>query len=367
MRRCSRRSLLAGLSAGSLAGAAGCVAEPLTTGTNGETIQDQAGREVTLPETVDRVVGVGPGALRLVCHLGLASRVVAVEYPEHADDDWTPPYTLAHPEFRELRTAGPQHGGDAESIVEAAPDLIVAATETPERASQLQSRTGVPTLWVDQGDFADGRDSLYAAWHTVGKAVDRLERAEELVEFVTSTREELRRMTTDAGADPSVFAGAVSHRGGQGVTSTEVPFPPFSMLGVRSVAGELAPNGNGEGGGTVKRTVSAERLLEWDPDTLFVNRANLPIVEEELPGSGLDELSAFRDGSVFGVHPQYYYEYNPSTMLANAYYVGSVVYPDAFDGVDPTAAADRVYRAFYGTELYDRLSDAFGPYGRIDL
>lgn len=367
MPRYTRRSILAGLGAGLLAGTAGCGAEQLAAGTAAETIRDMADREVALPDTVDRIVGVGPGALRVLCHLGLASRVAAVEYPEHADDDWAPPYNLAHPQFRERPTAGPQHGGDAEPIVEADPDLIVAATETPEEASQLQSRTGVATLWIDQGDFADGRESLYTAWHTVGEAVGRPDRADELVEFVASTREELRALTDETRSRPSVFVGAVSHRGGQGLTSTEVPFPPFSMLGVRSVATEIAPDTNGETDGTVKRSVSAEKLLEWDPDVLFLNRSNLSIVEKELAGSGLSELSSLREGSVFGVHPHYYYDYNPATMLANAYYVGSVVYPDAFDGVDPTDAADRVYRTFYGENLYERLADTFGPYGRIDL
>ncbi|MEF8780092.1 MAG: ABC transporter substrate-binding protein [Haloferacaceae archaeon] len=327
-----------------------------------------AGRSVPLPGTVDRVVGVGPGALRLLCHLGMADSVVAAELPEHDDPAWTPPYNLANPQFRELPTAGPQHGGDAEAILRQEPDLIVAGTPTADVADQLQSRTDVPTIWIDQGDFGEGREALYDAWRTVGRAVGNPERAEELVEFVESVREDLATRTDGAGTPPSSYVGAVSHRGGKGLTSTEIPFPPLSMLGTASVADGIRDGEETESGsGTVKRTVSGEKLLEWDPETIFLNRWNLPIVREETNGSGFSELSAVQRGDVYGVHPHYFYDYNPSTMLANTYFMGTVLYPEAFADVEPASAADRIYDEFLGTELYSEVEAAFGPYGSIDL
>ncbi|MDR5674132.1 ABC transporter substrate-binding protein [Halalkaliarchaeum sp. AArc-GB] len=326
-----------------------------------------AERTVQVPAEVDRIVAVGPGALRLVCHLGVGSDVVAVEHQERATDNWTPPYNIAYPEFRELPTAGPQHGGDAEAIVTQAPDLIVASTDTPDGSAQLQSQTGVPTVWVDQGNFGDDRESLYTAWRTVAEAVGRTERAEELVSFVESRRQELQELSSDAVGHPSTFVGAVSHRGGQAMTSTEVPFPPFSMVGAESVAIELAPKAAESTGSTAKRDVASEKLLEWDPEVVFINRANLSIVQDGLRGSGLDSLSAVRNGAVYGVHPHYYYDYNPSTMLANAYYIGTILYPAAFGDVDPKTAADRVYRGFFDQDLYERMADAHGPYGAVEL
>lgn len=368
MVRYSRRAFLSAIGLGGTLSVAGCIGKPVPGTTSAEQFTDMAGRSVRLPETVDRVVGVGPGALRLLCHLEMTDSVVAVELPEHDDPDWTPPYNLANPQFRDLPTAGPQHGGDAEAILRQEPDLIVAATPTPDVANQLQSRTDAPTIWVDQGDFGGGRESLYDAWRTIGRAVRKPERAVELVEFVESVREDVAARAAEAGTPPSTYVGAVSHRGGKGLTSTEIPFPPLSMLGTGSVAAGILEEGGSESdGGTVKRTVSGEKLLEWDPETMFLNLWNLSIVREEVNGSGFSELSAVRHDGVYGVHPHYFYHYNPSTMLANTYYMGTVLYPDAFADVEPAAAANRVYETFLGTELYSEVEDAFGSYGPVEL
>ena len=44
------------------------------------------------------------------------------------------------------------------------------------------------------------------------------------------------------------------------------------------------------------------------------------------------------------------------TPLANAYYMGSVVYPDAFDDIDPKEKADEIYTKFLGSPLFAELN-----------
>ena len=43
------------------------------------TIKDMAGRSVTVPAKVERIVGLGPGALRLISYLQATDKVVGVE------------------------------------------------------------------------------------------------------------------------------------------------------------------------------------------------------------------------------------------------------------------------------------------------
>lgn len=59
---------------------------------------DMAKRSVSVPATVNRIVALGPGALRLMTYLQATDRVVGVEDLEKGSPAGRP-YALAHPEL----------------------------------------------------------------------------------------------------------------------------------------------------------------------------------------------------------------------------------------------------------------------------
>ncbi|CCC80933.1 ABC-type Fe3+-hydroxamate transport system, periplasmic component [Thermoproteus tenax Kra 1] len=70
-------------------------------------------------------------------------------------------------------------------------------------------------------------------------------------------------------------------------------------------------------------------------------------------------LKAFREGRVYGILPFNYYWTNIATLFADAYYMGKVLYPDAFRDVDPVAKANEIYREFLGAPLYATIAKDF--------
>ncbi|MGB9804145.1 MAG: iron ABC transporter substrate-binding protein, partial [Desulfofundulus sp.] len=60
-------------------------------------VTDLAGRQVEVPVPARKVVAIGPGALRLVCYVNGADKVVGVENLEKRQPTGRP-YILAHPE-----------------------------------------------------------------------------------------------------------------------------------------------------------------------------------------------------------------------------------------------------------------------------
>ena len=87
-------------------------------------VTDMLGRKVEIPQDVDSVIGVGPGALRLLVYMDLADRISGVE-----DVELRPgrPYALAHPELTGKPVIGPYMGGESELIAMNGPDVIFMA------------------------------------------------------------------------------------------------------------------------------------------------------------------------------------------------------------------------------------------------
>ena len=100
---------------------------------NGKTVTDLLGREVTVPEKINRVVCIGAGSLRLYTYVGDLSKLVGVE---DVDKDGTGvgktlsirPYKMVNKDlFNSLPSCGmggPQGSADAEKILSLNPDIV---------------------------------------------------------------------------------------------------------------------------------------------------------------------------------------------------------------------------------------------------
>lgn len=100
-------------------------------------LTDGAWRQVELPETVERVVCVGVGALRYTCYMGAADRVVGVEDYEN-EPSLTRLYSYVNGEkFKDLPVIGTNGSPSAEEIIAVDPQVIVMS----EYARRM------PTIW----------------------------------------------------------------------------------------------------------------------------------------------------------------------------------------------------------------------------
>ncbi len=77
------------------------------------TITDAAGRTVSIPDSVNRVICSGPGCLRLLTYLQAEDRAVAVDDIETRRGSFDArPYALVHPEFKSMPIFGEFRGHD---------------------------------------------------------------------------------------------------------------------------------------------------------------------------------------------------------------------------------------------------------------
>ena len=79
-------------------------------------------------------------------------------------------------------------------------------------------------------------------------------------------------------------------------------------------------------------------------------------------------LKAFKNKKVFGQIPFVAADVNVDTALADAYYIGKVVYPEKFQDVDPVKKADEIYSFMLKKPVYAEVAkNTFGGFQPVSL
>ncbi|KXB08738.1 hypothetical protein AKJ55_00450 [candidate division MSBL1 archaeon SCGC-AAA382M17] len=345
-----------------LIGFADCQHHSNSKSKNEKTVEDMLGRKIQVPNDINSVIGIGPGALRLLVYLQAEDMVAGVEEIERRTGR---PYIYAHPELAEKPTIGPAFTGDAELIAAQNPDLIFKTYSTKAEANELQRKTGIPVIAIQYVNKTSEWNVLENALRIMGKMLDKTDRVKSLIRRYNSTIDTLNQITSNVpkGKKPKVFIGGVSHRGLHGINSTSPYYEPFDFTNVRNVASSLKNNyANNEG-----VFLDIEQILVWKPEVIFIDLAGLNLVKQDLRDHrpAFKKLPAFQNQQIYGVHPYNWYSTNYATVLANSWYVASVMYPQKFKDTDIIAKTDSIYKHFLGNGVYNKMKDQYGGYNKL--
>lgn len=330
------------------------------------TVTDMAGREVTAPLNPERVIGLGPGALRLLVYLQAQEQVCGVEAMENANPHGRP-YWMAYPELARLPRCGP--GGppsinkkpDLEAVLGVRPQVMFVTYMDKPLADDVEKTIGIPVVVLSYGVFATFDKTVYQAFRIAGKILDRDKRAESIIQFIETNEKDLDRRTRDIpeGDKPGVYVGGVGFRAAHGVESTEQRYRPFDWVHARNLADQL-PRASGS-----HVFAGREQILALNPEVLFLDGAGLAILEPDIRkhGAFYRSLRAFQTGRVFVLYPFNAYTTNIGTALADAYAVGKILYPDRFADIDVAAKAGDIYRFMLGRDVYPEMKKVYGTLG----
>jgi iron complex transport system substrate-binding protein len=329
-------------------------------------ITDMSGRSIELQIPATKVCAIGPGALRLVCYTRAAGKVVGIENMEKR---WGTgrPYILAYPELLEMPVigqGGPDSTPDPEALLIIDPDVIFAAyLVDASKANELQEKTGIPVVVLSYGELGTFDKQLLDSITLVGQLTGNEARAREVVDFINGCQEDLNKRTSGMADDqkPTVYAGGISMKGTHGIESTQANFPPFTAINARNVMDETGRKGS--------VMIDKEQLLQWNPDIIFIDESGWQMVQADYAKNpGLyTSLKAVQNGEVYGYLPFNYYTTNVDTALANAYFMGTVIYPEAFKDIDPVEKAGEIYRFLLGKDTYDQMSKGFGGFKKLNF
>lgn len=329
------------------------------------TVVDCYGREVEIPEEVKTVVCTGSGALRMVCYLQCADKLVGVEDTDKNYETSTlRDYAHVYYETLQALPSIGKGGGTAntayvEELIALQPDVILSGY-SQEALEDLARTTGIPCVSVRALSINFIDESFYTAMEVAADVLGAQARCEEVLTWIDGCKADLSARTADIPeADkPLCYAGAVTYSGTHGFTGTYSNFGPFLAIGARNAADEVEEEGYYD--------ADPEKILSWDPDVIFLDPGSLDLVQEEYasnPGF-FDALTAVQTGQIYACVSYNNYSTNVGYAIADAYYAGTVLSPEQFADVDIAAKTDEILefllgRGYYGDMTADGL--AFGP------
>ena len=331
-------------------------------------VTDTWGRKVEIPYTVESIICLGSGAPRMAAYLDVVDMMVGVE--DHDKEaynilrDYNPVY---RDEIKELPAVGSGGGsgannGYAEEIITVAPDVILAGFSA-EAADELYGQTGIPVVCVRylSRNFVD--ESFYDAMRVFAEVVGAQERCESVLSFIDECKQDLNDRTKDIpdSDKKKVYTGAVTFSGRHGFGGTYAHFGPFMGVNALNVADEAADQNYYE--------VDLEKVIEWDPDIIFLDPGNMDLVNDEYntnPGF-FDALRAVKEGQVYTMPSFNNCGTNITYALMDAYYAGIVLYPEQFADVTMPGIGGKILTFMLGKDTFAEMEAGGLYYGELTI
>lgn len=308
------------------------------------TYTDMLGRIVEIKSS-SKLVFIGPGALRMGVYLGLEDRIVGIEKIENDVSSLSPYRVFLGKEFSAklpvIGVGGPGKMPDLEALTTLGPDLIVASFIDKNQMELIQSKTKIPVVSLSYGASYGGGSQHYLvdikeSLLLLGKICDKEERALKLVEAINSYE---RRLSGLIGSTKKLYVGGIGYKGAQGITSTEVHYPPFELLGLNNSVFE-GKHAKGH------QFIEFEALLYTNPDIIFIDLFSKEKIDQEYAHKKplFDALKAYQTANVKEVLSFNHYSINVENLFVIGFQIASYLGAN----LNLKNEADAIYKAFYG-------------------
>lgn len=321
------------------------------------TVTDMGGREVAVPESIERVFCSNPiGTVDI--YLLDPELLVGWNFRPTGDNR---KYIPA--EYLNLPALGVWMGAGAtpndEEIVKQSPDAVLcywtADDVGRDMADTVRDETGVPTLLIDY----DIRQCA-EMYRYVGPLLGREERAEELAAYCDEKLDYIRACTAKI---PESERKSIFLAQGQGGLSTD----PVGSMHVTDAlelinTGNVADMPGTAGQGMGMPSVNLEQVITWNPDAVLVSEYNMSdsessnLYEEILADKDWRNIPCVAEGKVYRLpqSPFAWFGRPPSVVrLLGCLLVLSLLYPEYTQDIDLVEETRDFYKVFYQMDLDD--------------
>ena len=307
------------------------------------TVTDMAGRTHEIPTEIDRIFCTSPVGTIMLYTLA-PDKLIGWNY-EFND------YELEYiaPEYRDLPVFGTIQNANFEALLAEKPDIILAVgsvdEKTAEKIDGFQEQLNTPMIMID-----DLLVNTAEAYTFLGSLIGEEEQAALLADYAEGILSKVASVEIPEDKQVTVYYGNginSLNTSARGTTSSET----FDMLGAVNVCDLESDSPN-------RFEITAEHLIGWDPDYIFVNGeptesfSATDAKNDILSNPAYASLSAVKNDRIITI-PKSPFAWidrpKSSNRLIGLLWVGSIVYPDYYTFTD----SDFVdfYKLFYHIDI----------------
>ncbi|KAA1050310.1 ABC transporter substrate-binding protein [Pseudocitrobacter sp. 73] len=320
------------------------------------TLTDQLGRQVTLPDTVNRVVVLQHQTLNLLVQLDAGKDVVGVL------SSWKkqlgPDFARFLPTLSSLPMPGDLTQVNIESLLALRPQVVFVANYAPAAMIQQIQNAGIPVVAISLREDAAGEknkmnptmadeehaydEGLKQGIRLIGEVVNREKQADELIRYTFNARQKFNAPVADIPEDKKVRVYMAN--------------PDLNTYGSGKYTGLMMQHAGAMNvaAATVKgaRQVSLEQVLQWNPQVIFVQDRYPEVVKEITTDPQWQGIDAVKNHRVW-LMPEYAKAWGypmPEALAIGELWMAKKLYPERYKNVDVDAQAQDYYQRFYRTD-----------------
>ena len=319
------------------------------------TFIDMAGRTVTVPRPIRRVITLMPPITRLVIGVGAGDKIVGMgrESHKYAIGDpsrgYGPKWDEVVAELKELPNVGSHSEPNLEQILSLKPDVIIAYSGPAfDICEKMQEVIGIPVVAYKLEATCD---HMFKEIEFVGAVLGKDREAKEINSYFKKKLDKVTEVTSEIPENekPSVY-----HIWDGIITKASLRYEPVELAGGILVAKDCAPP---TFGGSVT-DVSIEQIIEWNPDIFLVMKSSTDpkgkyvlTVEEVLSDPRLQTINAVKNCKVYYTPGAFYLNgADHPRVITETLIMAKHFHPDKFEDLDVEKEGNEIFERFYGVD-----------------
>lgn len=319
------------------------------------TVIDQLGRQVTIPDRVNRVVVLQHQTLNLLVQLDAADDVVG------ALSSWKkqlgPEFERFSPRLATIPMPGDLTQVNLESLLAEHPQVVfVANYAPPEMISQIE-KAGIPVVAIslrrdaqsEKGKLNPQMNDEEQAYNLglqegirlIAKVVNRESQGEALIDYAFKQRETVGARLKDIPVDQRMRVYMAN--------------PDLTTYGSGKYTGLMMQHAGAinVAATSIKgyKQVSMEQVLSWNPQVIFVQDRYPDEVTKITRDPAWQGIDAVKNKRVY-LMPEYAKAWGypmPEALAIGELWMAKQLYPQRFQDIDMNKAANDYYQRFYRT------------------
>ncbi|MBB7344965.1 ABC transporter substrate-binding protein [Escherichia coli] len=320
------------------------------------TFTDQIGREVKVPDKVDRIVVLQHQTLNLLVQMNATDKIVGVmsNWKQQLGSN----YARLAPELSNKASLGDLTHVDAEKLVALHPQVVFVTNYAPQEMIDKISSLGIPAVAIslrhdDEGErnklnpvMADEEQAyvkgLYEGIMLIGNIINKPEEAKALIKATENGRRMVSNRLQLLPEEQRVRAYIAN--------------PELTTYGSGKYTGLMMKHAGAVNvaASTIKgfKQVSIEQVIEWNPQVIFVQNRYPAVVNEIQSSPQWQVIDAVKNHCVY-LMPEYAKAWGypmPEAMGIGELWMAKKLYPEKFNDVDMHKIVNGWYRTFYRTD-----------------